>query len=1242
MLSSFSLIELKASAPSFDNKPVSIFTISDATPIDASLTKLSNETFGLELDLKQDVINELLDQNKDQLEMSIPVGVDDELILSLTRNEIFADGMLQISTSEGNNAIQTSGLFYAGHLVSDPSKKAAISVFNDQIVGFVTASNGLQLTIGKIKSNANNKHVIFAEENFGEAPSNECADVPFATSAQKIKALAASGVAKSTGPNNVVRVYFEVDYDTYLELGSVQACVDMTTGIFNAVYSIYQNIAVNLVITEVYVWSTPDNYDKTDTSWGQRLVDFRTTRTSFNGDVAHLIHKNSTNCFGGGIAYVGALCNGYGYGVSMLQCEATQPYPTYNFPVALVSHELGHNLGGLHTHECYWNGNDTAIDLCGGDLGCTDPSTVTAQNPGTIMSYCFFNTVDFTNPFHAQQIPVIQNYVYAASCLEMDSDGDGVYDSVDACPGFDDAIDTDNDTVPDGCDICAGFDDTIDTDNDSVPDSCDICLGFDDAIDTDNDNVPDGCDICAGFDDAIDTDNDSVPDGCDTCVGFDDTIDSDNDSIPDDCDVCAGFDDAIDTDNDNVPDGCDACAGFDDAIDTDNDSVPDGCDICVGFDDAIDADNDNVPDGCDVCAGFDDAIDTDNDSVPDGCDVCAGFDDAIDTDNDGVPDGCDICAGFDDSLDADTDSVPDGCDICAGFDDAQDNDGDGIPDGCDACPGFDDNNNMDGDGVPDDCDCSPNDPSVSNIDACGNCGGVGVGNYSFTATTPSGLFHTGSGSNSVTLTFPFVVTNVNFEIRSISSVTQGGQNVRYNEQVTVEYVDQNGVTQTHGVYVDVPSAMVAITDSVQSITVYLEDVFDDGFTNAMMEVHIFPVQACEVFLACGTPCSSSATVPTTPGIYVGEQSVVEGDWTYYCDCDGNLLLGLDKSSSSSILVVPSQVSLEVGTGATYYPSLTGFINNPFGAAFMNRKWEVDPQSQPTNGEEVGVKFYYADENYQALQDTLTNRNSSWTISSPTDIRFYKVTNIGLGNFPAIPTIMSDDLIILRNDTSSTTTFAAAMHPNAIDHYAEFKVTSFSGGGGGAGDETAGFLPVELVSFSGHEHNCDIELNWQTGIEIDNAIFVLQKSYNGQTYEPITTVEGRNNAFGLNSYTFTDKKNAFNGEIYYRLKQIDFDGSINYSKAISVQSNCMVPEFSLYPNPVLENVQVNVEMDIAQSAEIRLISIDGKQLVSFPVALESGMNNVGFAIEDKYPAGVYIIQIKIGNKLKSKRLVKSLK
>ena len=281
-------------------------------------------------------------------------------------------------------------------------------------------------------------------------------------------------------------------------------------------------------------------------------------------------------------------------------------------------------------------------------------------------------SIHITNPNSNNAVG--SNWLVSSSCgqpgqindMLNDSDNDGVDDSLDQCPGFDDALDADGDGIPDGCDN--------DADNDGVPDGQDQCPGFDDNLDADNDNIPDGCDN--------DSDNDGVLDNQDQCPGFDDALDADGDGIPDGCD--------IDTDNDGVPDSQDQCPGFDDALDVDSDGIPDGCDD--------DADNDGVPDGQDQCPGFDDTIDADNDNIPDGCDT--------DNDNDGVPDNQDQCPGFDDMVDLDNSGIADGCDT--------DTDNDGVSDSIDQCPGFNDTIDSDGDGIPDGCDiCLTNVPDLA-------------------------------------------------------------------------------------------------------------------------------------------------------------------------------------------------------------------------------------------------------------------------------------------------------------------------------------------------------------------------------------------------------------------------------------------------------------------------------------------------------------------------------------------------
>ncbi|MBU0482328.1 MAG: thrombospondin type 3 repeat-containing protein, partial [Proteobacteria bacterium] len=234
-------------------------------------------------------------------------------------------------------------------------------------------------------------------------------------------------------------------------------------------------------------------------------------------------------------------------------------------------------------------------------------------------------------------------YIYGPTY--SDSDWDGVEDTLDTCPGFDDTNDTDLDGIPDGCDNCYGDNLTGDTDGDGNCDDSDICQGSDDTSDSDGDLVPDGCDVFPDDpSESVDSDSDGVGDNSDICPGFDDTVDIDGDGSPDGCDVFpADPNEWIDSDDDGVGDNSDLCPGFDDTVNSDSDGIPDSCDA-FPFNSAewLDTDGDGVGDNADICSN-DPQNDRDGDTVCGDVDNCPALPnlDQADFDGDSYGDVCD-------------------------------------------------------------------------------------------------------------------------------------------------------------------------------------------------------------------------------------------------------------------------------------------------------------------------------------------------------------------------------------------------------------------------------------------------------------------------------------------------------------------------------------------------------------------------------------------------------------------------
>lgn len=100
------------------------------------------------------------------------------------------------------------------------------------------------------------------------------------------------------------------------------------------------------------------------------------------------------------------------------------------------------------------------------------------------------------------------------------------------------------------------------------------------------------------------------------------------------------------------------------------------------------------------------------------------------------------------------------------------------------------------------------------------------------------------------------------------------------------------------------------------------------------------------------------------------------------------------------------------------------------------------------------------------------------------------------------------------------------------------------------------LPISLVDFKSICNENTIHLIWQTGSEINNDYFTIEKSVDASIFEPIGTVKGAGNSNEMQSYSFIDERSDLTDILtyYYRLKQTDFNGNFTYSNTISANCN----------------------------------------------------------------------------------------
>ena len=99
------------------------------------------------------------------------------------------------------------------------------------------------------------------------------------------------------------------------------------------------------------------------------------------------------------------------------------------------------------------------------------------------------------------------------------------------------------------------------------------------------------------------------------------------------------------------------------------------------------------------------------------------------------------------------------------------------------------------------------------------------------------------------------------------------------------------------------------------------------------------------------------------------------------------------------------------------------------------------------------------------------------------------------------------------------------------------------------------IPVELVSFTADFNNGVVNLSWVTATELNNSGFEIERKSENGDWNKIAFVQGNGTTTETKQYFYLDDiQNINNPKLHYRLKQIDFDGSFEYSKEIEININ----------------------------------------------------------------------------------------
>lgn len=181
---------------------------------------------------------------------------------------------------------------------------------------------------------------------------------------------------------------------------------------------------------------------------------------------------------------------------------------------------------------------------------------------------------------------------------------------------------------------------------------------------------------------------------------------------------------------------------------------------------------------------------------------------------------------------------------------------------------------------------------------------------------------------------------------------------------------------------------------------------------------------------------------------------------------------------------------------------------------------------------------------------------------------------------------------------------------------------------------ASVLPVTFFGFSVKENNNTSLLQWKTANEINNAYFTVERSTDGVSFQPIGRVEGHGNNTGQQTYQFSDNAPS-TGTNYYRLRQVDVNGSYHYSDIEKLTFAHLLTIFKVSPNPATDHVQVSFTAG-SQPSVIQVYNAAGVKVAGQTVAAGQTTQSVSLL---SLPAGTYRITLVQGTQHQTVQVLK---
>ena len=306
-------------------------------------------------------------------------------------------------------------------------------------------------------------------------------------------------------------------------------------------------------------------------------------------------------------------------------------------------------------------------------------------------------------------------------------------------------------------------------------------------------------------------------------------------------------------------------------------------------------------------------------------------------------------------------------------------------------------------------------------------------------------------------------------------------------------------------------------------------------------------------------------------------------------------------SSSTFKIAASNITFDYNTAAISNPSLLSAQN--YSGINGNSVYGDMSVTQPDAGiASINIIYTYSTDAHAADVPT------TWT-----DVAIIRFNVVNAGNTP--------NLVFRTSGLSQTTIYKIEGST----------ITLLSPGDLYANNEP---LPVELASFSAAANDDVVVLSWITKTEKNNYGFSVERRVKNEEWVNIGFVNGYGNSNSPKNYSFRDKTS--NGTFSYRLKQIDTDGSYQYSDPITVEVKAKPMKYDLanYPNPFNPETKIQFELPQASRVNLTVYNIIGEKVVTLADEnMEAGVYQRTFSSNSYYgqlSSGIYFYKLTTDN------------